>query len=180
MILVMNVLNNSIAMKGYSILEKWFMESFLYKIPCWIIGYVYPLYTQSNFKKYFNSQNSLLTSLYSHGIFYHLVSWLFLFINGCLNILNRLLNGSLTEKIGKLSLEDLKQNYLSYGSTFLFTALICYSLMSLLFGAGFTRSNMLLLIFSIFFLYGLSRLKGRIDDYISSSVIIKWIEKLYL
>jgi hypothetical protein len=174
------IITSSLSYQIYLVLERYFKNSLLYRIPFTFVDYVIFLYKNSFVNHYFHTKHSFFAPLFSGGIFYNLVNQIFFLLSLVLSILTKLWRGTWSARICKHFQEDLAVNYIGYVSTFLFTSLLIYSFLNLLFGRGYSRSQMLVLLSIIFLLFGLSQIKERSSEYFRNSVIIQWIKKIYL
>lgn len=170
---------NSLSRMVFERLDFWFKQSYLYKIPTLISEYIIFLYHNSFFKKYIHSNHSFFSYFFKEGMFYFLISQLFVFMNWILTVFTNFTKGSYSEKITHLLRLDANENIISFGSSFLFSALGTFFLLQLIFGSGYNRSQMLVMFPLIFLLYFLSQLKGKAEDYWSNSVLLKWIQNIY-
>ena len=163
----------------FRLLDFWFKQSYLYKIPTFISDYITFLYNNSYFKQYIHSNDSFFSNFFKNGLFYFLTFQLFVFMTWIISIFTTLTKGTYSEKIANQFWLDANENIISYGSSFLLMSLGMNSLLQFWFGSGFTRSQMLVLFPLIFLLYILSQLKGKAEDFWSNSVLIKWIQNIY-
>jgi hypothetical protein len=180
MSIIIIIYQNSFFSKLILILHRIMKQSYLYQIFQKMLNYGIFLYQTSYFRNYIHSNHSFFTPLFTGGIFYRMVTQLFLFVSVFLMWINRLWRGSCSEVLFSQGKEDLTRNYLRYLSTFLFVSLVIYSLINLLWGSGFTRTQMLPLLVVIFLVFGLSQPHGKTSEYLSNSVILRWIQKIYL
>lgn len=172
---------------SHSIVTKWILllgriltQSYFYMISQKVLAYMLMLYRNSFFWHYLHSNQSFFTSLFSEGIFFRAISQLFLFVSLFLTWISRLWKDSCSDILFSQGKGELTRNYLRYLSSFLFVALVIYSLINLLWGSGFTRAQMLPLLMVIILLFILSQLQGKASEYLSNSVILQWIQKIYL
>lgn len=161
-------------------LATFFKQSYVYRIPCQLNDYILTIYSESYVNQYFHSNQSFFTSLFQNGIFYQLINQLFIFTAFCLSLLTSLWHHSCTENVWKHMIVDLDNNYLRFLSTFLFVTVVIFSLLNLFWGSGFDRETMLLILLVAFILFSFSHLIGKTNQYLSHSVMIRWIQKIYL
>ena len=154
-------------------------QSYSYQIPYRFILYIGAIYQTSATKHYFHTRTLIFTSLLENGFFYRLPETLFRLIDGIVALFVKMVKGSQTEKVVHVFRQDLVFNYVRFLSTFLYTALISYSLLVLLAGSGYNKNQVLVLMVVILTTFSLSSLQGDAHEYLKNSVIIKWIQQIY-
>lgn len=158
------VLKESITAKIFILIYNTFINAFNVSFTKQLF-----LTENSSFINFFN--NSFLTNFFKNVIF-KLVKVLILFFDS-------LFDGSFSQKVFNSLKRDLSFNSFKYTSIFLLCWTMVYVILELIFGAGFTREEMLLYILIVVFLFALSGLEIKTDKILKSSIIIKWIENLF-
>ena len=174
------VFSQSFIYKVIVYLAAIFKHSYIYKIPNQAVNYISFVYSDSYVNQFFRSNHSFFTPLFANGIFYKLIALLFKVTGLFLILVTSLWNGSCTENIWNHLREDCSNNYIRYLSAFLFLSLITFTLLTLLWGSGYTRDQFLPFVVIIFIFFSLSQLKGKTNEYLANSVIVQWIKKIYL
>jgi hypothetical protein len=177
---MMDIFSQSLLYRGFLVLNKIFKQSYLYLIPKKTVDYVGKLYQESYTHHYFHTNRSFFTPLFRNGLFVQLITQLFVFTGFFITLIGQLWSGSCTEKLWDEFKADCSSNYLRYLSTFLFVSVIIYSIITIISGSGYTRGQMLTLVGVVFILFGFTQLKGKTNEYLTNSVIIQWIQKIYL
>jgi len=161
-------------------LERWFTNSILYKVFARILCFIKKQYQESRFRRFFLTRDSFFSVWFREGFFVHIISAGFLLLHWIFRMGRITYNDSFLQVFCKQSGADVSQNWLRYTASFLYSSFIVYIILCLFFGSGFTRNEMMILIFVIFLWFVLSQLQGDSNKYLENSVILKWIQKIYL
>lgn len=174
------IYTNSLTNKFLSALMKWFYQSMIYKIISVIVDFSNKQYQKSQFKHFFLTRNSFFSSWFRGGIFEKFILISFGLIHWILDFCRLAYQDSFLQIFVQYSKKDLTQNWLKYSASILYSSFVMYALLTLFFGSGFTRSEMVNLILVVFLLFGLSQIQGDSNKFLENSVILRWIQKIYL
>lgn len=156
-----------------------FKQSYLFLIPKLLFDLIANLYQTSQVNHYFHTNQLIFSSFYRDGIVDQFIKLLFHFLEGIISLLKKAWKGSVSEKVLQSIIRDLCYNYFRFLSTFLLTAFIVYSVLNLLFGSGFTKDQVFIILSVVLVTFCLSNLEEDSKGFLENSEIIKWFQRIY-
>ena len=162
--------------KTYEIISQSFTWNLLFRI-----GKLFSnAFNSSLTVKQFLNEESILNRFFSDSLIVISFKKIFFGLTGTIiEFNNNLFYDSFTNNSFNSIRKDLTQNAIKFSSYLILCWITVYVILELIFGAGFTKFEMLIYIFLVIIFFLFTKIEISFQEIIKGSFIIKWIKKIF-
>lgn len=130
--------------------------------------------------KQFLNEESILNKFFSDSFIVISFKKIFFGLTGTIiEFYNNLFNDSFTDRTFNSIRKDLTQNAIKFASYLILCWITVYVILELIFGAGFTKFEMLIYILLVIIFFLFTRIEVPFQEIFKESLIIKWIKGIF-
>lgn len=167
--------SNSWIGKLFQIINRWWISSQVFKIGSGILNTSRSVFIRSWIFSYFQSnQLGISREIRKSYIIQNLTLRIFILFGWLNKLLKSLFTNSLTDKILVSVKKDIRVNPVRYFSSFFFSGFVIWVILMLLFGSGFSRPEMAIILMGAFLTWFLSLLEINTLKAVYDSRLLQW------
>jgi len=156
--------------------NRWWVHSWIFRIGKAVWHFLQHTFLHSKLNAYFQSNQLCISKVFRRSFLIHylilLIFQLLAWINRMINLLFR---GSLVEKLIKSIWKDSQTNPVRYLSSLFFSGFVIWVMLTLLFGSGFSKPEMTVILLIAFLTWFLSLLNINTVQAFRNSHFIRWL-----